>query len=526
MLEIFLDGLYILSRNLGIILILIAVFSVNILFSKAKQDISLNLLFPFLLISLLLRLAYLRDIFVPPYFDSVEHLRIINEIIAGLEDGVLWDSLPSIIPTYYHLGFHFFASFLTLGLRADSTNVMLIIGQSILAFIPVPVYFLVYGETKKKSASFLAALLAGFGWYMPAFAINWGKYPAIMGLLAFELVLFQMRLGKKKGTQIILLILGIIIATLIHSRTAVLFLISFLSWTFSKETISLPKDTQKSILRIQLYVIFIFGLLIQKDPLLKLSLEPYLDKGIYITIAVLILSFFAFKKYPRGLYFNLFFTLFLFTSLFIPLDGILPIFTNQTLLDRPFVEMILYLPLSLLGGLGIAGILESLKFSRSGVYKYLPSLASFAIIFLVGVFSLKSYDFNPSQCCGFVSYDDTIIFDWIDRNLPEDVHILIAGNELSVVPSAESTSLVGSDAGIWIPHLAKREITMLSYGLDFSSAETHNLLCQHQINYIYFGNKSQSFHYTELEGKDEWYKKIVSLSKAQLYELTGCASRK
>ena len=76
---------------------------------------------------------------------------------------------------------------------------------------------------------------------------------------------------------------------------------------------------------------------------------------------VVILSPFALDKFPRGVYFSILFIFSVLVALFIPIEVWLPGLENQTLLDRPFVEMVLYLPLSLLGGLGLAGLLQSLN---------------------------------------------------------------------------------------------------------------------------------------------------------------------
>ncbi len=121
-------------------------------------------------------------------------------------------------------------------------------------------------------------------------------------------------------------------------------------------------------------------------------------------------------------------------------------------------------------------------------------------------------------------YDDVIIFDWMDKKLPSNSHILAAANELSVIPSSTHTGLVGSDAGIWIPQLIDRKITLMPYKLDFFSSKTINRLCQKQINYIYIGGESQSFSIRELDRKADWYKEIISLPNVQLYQLIACSS--
>ncbi len=199
--QVILDGLFVLNEHTSIIfgaIILLALgYSVNLYFNYKlvkrevgdQSNFSFALLILFFIFSVIVRLAYIRDLFAPPYFDSVEHLRIVNALANGFRSSTLLELLPNITPNYYHLGFHFFASLLSFGLHADPTDVILAFGQVILAAIPVPIFFLILYKTQNSSAAFFSLILAGFGWYMPGYAVNWGKYPALAGLLAFEIVL-------------------------------------------------------------------------------------------------------------------------------------------------------------------------------------------------------------------------------------------------------------------------------------------------------------------------------------------------
>lgn len=541
--QIILDGLSVLDKNGLIVFCIVSLLSLGccanfFLFRNlAKQKnalrstFSLFLLILFFVFSIIVRLAYLKDIFVPPYFDSVEHLRIIKELVEGFSTSTFLELLPNLTPDYYHLGFHFIASLLTFGLRADPINVILVFGQIILAAMPIPIFFLIWHKTQSGTAAFFALLLAGFGWYMPGFAINWGKYPALTGLLAFEIVLSiayalsKRKTGQNQSVLIIFLIFGVLASTLIHTRTLVILFISFASWFFAGRIHTLPQSYQYSMLRIQLLGILILGILIQKDPLLKLALEPYLDNGILIALIALILSPFALSKFPRGVYFNALFVLSIFACLFIPFNGSVLKLTNQTLLDRPFVEMILYLPLSLLGGLGLAGFLESLKNTKILSKQnrlYTKALTTFLFIGFIGFFSIKNYNFYPVEYCNFLKYDDTVILDWMDKNLPSDARILVASDKLNVVPSSISADLVGSDAGIWVHLLTDKKTILMPYELDFLSTETIEELCQNQIGYIYVGSTSQSFNTQQLRKEVGWYKEILFLPNAQLYQLKSC----
>jgi len=485
----------------------------------------------FFMLSVILRLAFVTRTFVPPYFDSVEHYRIIKELITATETSTLLKTLPSLTPNYYHLGFHVLASFLTFGLRANPIDTILILGQVILAAIPIPLYFLIRVETKSDAAAFFGILLAGFGWYMPGFAVNWGKYPALTGIFAFELVLviaysFSRRGAKRNQILLIsILTLSIFISTLFHTRTLIVILISAISWLVANKLRNLSKIIQAFSLGLLFVSLLFLGILVQQEPLLNLAFDPYLDDGIWITLLVLILSPFAFIKFPRDVYFCVLFSILILVALFIPIGNWLPGLENQTVLDRPFVETILYLPLSILGGLGLAGLLKfinDMKIFPEPLRPHAQILIAFLFIGFAGVIVINNYNFYPSECCNFVQYDDTVALDWLTHNTPSDASILVASTQMNVLPSGPTANSVGTDAGIWIPAFAERGITYAGFDVDFRSKDTLNMLCQRQVEYIYHGSTNQSFYVSQLKAKKDWYKPILSLPNTQLYQVVGC----
>ena len=486
----------------------------------------------FFALTLLLRLAFLAKTFVPPYFDSVEHYRIVKELTTALENSTLLKTLPTLTSSYYHLGFHFLASLLTIGLHADSIDVILILGQVILAAIPIPIFFILRAETQSDAAAFWGMFLAGFGWYMPGFAVNWGKYPALGGLLALEVVLGYAYLISRKTPvgnrfiQVSFLVVGILISAFVHTRTVVIIVIALLSWFIAGKMRSLPRIYRYVSSGILLVGILVLGTIIQREPLLKLTLEPYLGAGIWITLTVLVLSPFVWIKFPRGAYFSLLFIFCVLAALFIPVPAWSPVLEKQTVLDRPFVEMVLYLPLSAFAGLGLAGLLhllEGREFLPEQKSVYVRNSVAIVLIGVTSLIAIERYDFGPSDCCRFVGYDDTVAMDWLNRNVPSDARILIAGTQMNVLPSGPSAELVGTDAGIWIPALTGRSIIFAPVGMDFQSENTLEQLCQEQVDYVYVGGTSQTFNAAQLEEKSDWYKGVLFLPHVRLYQLTGCS---
>src|SRR5690606_32123855 len=113
---------------------------------------------------------------IPQYFDSAQHYLITRTLLNT--------SGPLLPPSTgnYHIGFHLLLAFVTSTLRAQIIDTLLILGQIILAIIPLSIFFLVKGETRSNAAGIFAVMLAMLGWYMPAYAVNWGKYPALASL--------------------------------------------------------------------------------------------------------------------------------------------------------------------------------------------------------------------------------------------------------------------------------------------------------------------------------------------------------
>ena len=257
---------------------------------------------------------------------------------------------------------------------------------------------------------------------------------------------------------------------------------------------------------------------IQRQDILKPLLDPYINNGLLITSTVLVLLPFAIKFYPN-LAFTCILSIFMsILSIFIPIMG-LPGYGDLTLLDRPFVEMILYLPLSLLGGLGLAGLFQYLQ---QNVHMPLEKFAGSILIGLVIINATIHYDFYPSDCCQIVGPDDLTAIDWMDKNLPSDARILISTAELILLPSASSQGTVGADAGIWIPALINRQTLSMPYNSDLGLRETLDILCQREINYIYVGEIGQTFDGAQIRANPAWYNALLSLPKAGVYQVIGC----
>jgi hypothetical protein len=483
-------------------------------------------------IFILLRLAFVSQATLPLYFDSAEHYRIIKSLAGQLEPSNITLSFRWPIANYYHIGFHLLALFITSVSQMEITDTMLILGQVILAVIPFPVFFIIKHKTKSNIAGFFAVLLAAFGWYMPAHVLDWGKYPALASLTLIQFVLsaaylfiqFRDTLSLRKYWGLIaILTAGILASVFAHSRSLIIFGIVLLAWITGTWWRKLPKIFQSLALSVVILGIISEFIFIQRQDILTLVFDPYIIKGVLITSIVLLLSVFALKAYPQ-LTFSVVFAIFLLlASLFVPIT--VPGFGKLTLLDRPYVEMILYLPLSVIGGLGLAGLEDYLLHSQIKLNICTTILSKYASVLFIGfvlINAILQYQFYPSDCCKIVGADDLAAIDWMDKNLPPEARVLISAVELRVLASDSFQGYVGGDAGIWIAPLTDRHTIPLINHSDFSQQTTLDILCEMKASHLYIGEIGQTFDDSQISIHPEWYKILLSMPKTRVYQLVGC----
>jgi hypothetical protein len=439
-----------------------------------------------------IRLGFSANAVLPPYFDSAEHYRIIQSLvnIGDVKESALNEMLwPTT--SYYHLGYHVIVAAFTLLTHANPGQVMLLFGQIILAAIPLPIYFFVCRATNLNMAApgVFGVTLAAFGWFMPAHAVNWGKYPALLSLL-----LIQFTLGAAFTKNSWLFLLGAIASVLVHSRAIILLAIFGLAWILS----AIPRNKRTLFFALSGVLLGVTILLIQRNQIIDPVFEPY---GIWVTLLAGLLSALSFQSFPRLTILPILAILLMLIAMFIPVTSAL------TLLDRPLVEMTLFLPLAFLGGLGA---------TRP------PKFAVAVLALVIIIHAWTTYNFSPSKCCQLAGRDDVVTLDWMDKHLPATARIAIASEDLSLTTFSTPMQGVGTDAGIWVPPLTARKVFALHYSTDFIAESTHDLLCQQQVTHIYVGGLSHSFQSDFEDAKPAWYKTIFFLPNAHIVQTLGC----
>ena len=482
-------------------------------------------------LSILIRLAFVSGAVFPSYFDSAQHYFYIKQLLAPIETGQ--NGLLQL-PGYYHLGFHFLAAFLTYAARAEITDVILVLGQVILALMPFSAFFIVRHWTHSSTAGFLGLTLAALGWYMPAHAMDWGKYPALasLALLPFVLSIAYLSienrkvLSKEKFTALLLLLLaGALISVILHSRSIVVYLLLAGAWLVTTLWNRMSWWPRILTFNVFLWTLVVEIFYIRSQGILGPLFDAYGPKGMLLSVCVFVLSVFAFRTYPSFVVFCTVSIDLLIASLFLSLGNLVPGYANTTPLDRPYVQMILYLPLTLLAGFGLGGLEqllmgETLPLGRRPVA--VSKILGVLLIALIAVHGLLKYELYPSSCCVIVSQDDLKAIQWLDENLPADARILTSTTDLNVLPTDQYQGSAGGDAGTWIYPLTGRPVHHLPFNTDIRQSQTFEMLCQQQVSFIYVGKTGWTFDEASMNAQPEKYKLLLDLPKAKIYELTGC----
>jgi hypothetical protein len=447
--------------------------------SKAVNAIKINTIALMLIFlsSLAVRLIMIRDLATPAWVDSVHHALITRLILdAG---GYPSTFLPylNISTTVYHLGFHSIAAAFVWLSNLDLAHALLILGQVLNALSIFSVYLFTITLTRSSSAGIFAAFITGFLTPMPAYYTSWGRYTELTGLLILPVVLALAQLWldeKTKKRNVWVILLGAIAAGglfMVHYRV-IIFLASLI-FSFVIFEIVFGKKARRFkpghfllvlISMAVLGIISIFPWFYQTIKLIilsKISLPvntsvsffqdfswPYLTSALgkqALVMASLGLLWSMIKR--RGLIFII--LLWLFSLFFL---------ANLNAFNLPFaglitnlsVEIMLFIPISILGGYLIDQILNNWK-DFIPKQLILPSVGIICLLFgIVAYLGAKQLIpiLNPVTILSRNA--DLTAIEWINEHIPEHETIVIN-------PFAWGYGLyAGNDGGYWISPLSGR----------------------------------------------------------------------
>ncbi len=452
---------------------------------------------------LIIRLAFLRYILLPPYTDSPIHYQIINEILTPGTTHSSMLSLKNLLGNYYHYGFHSMAAWLASVSGTSPLVIMPLLGQLSLVIAVVSIMAFIQSITGNWTAASMAGLFTGIGWSMPAYAANWGKYPAMLALAVFPAYMAYLEyllIGKRRWSQIAWILAFTLGIELIHTRIAVLIFLAGISYTLTQRF-----EASKQITLVQATRIAILYW-ITLAPLYVIVANFYRD--IPILILLILASPFAFH-YNSKLSIGIF-----FFSFFIELIGLVQRFLPElvpTLLNEEFIEMSLYIPFSILGGLGIAGVIQKMK-NKVLLQRLIPA----ASIGLMTVHLFTGITLIPDPCCELYTEDDQEAFRWIEGTATD--HGLVLTSAFN-----EDNQFFGTDAGIWLFPLIGVQTNKLPYDISWAATDEIEQACLSgaQEIYIYMGGREFSFDNTQLN-QAEWADPVFSSGNTVIYRVNRC----
>jgi hypothetical protein len=469
---------------------------------NTKEPLLSGILFLLVTVNLLLlRLGYVHGLEFPLNSDSVIHAELTHEILAS---PVIWE-MP-----YYHYGFHYVIAAISKLIDTKIPITILVFGQILQAAAPLGLYTPVRWITGNSGAALLSVWLAGIYWNLPAMSTSWGKYPAMMALASLPFVFTLLYWTVSHRTRRIdhWILLAVITggAVLIHSRMLILLVIGGICL--------MPYRFGNNRHRLWFYGALIMALLVllateaSQMGLWLGAARPYLEPfwKVVMLFVLVLLGAFSLPQPMLPIVGSILLS-FLFSGLSKP--TFTPWLNTETLLDRPFLSMMLYLPLSLVCGIGFASLdrLIARRFANLG------STAFMVIAFLLALTPNRNM-LAPLLSANLVSVDDLRLYPEIAARLPNSARI--------VIPSDTPYYELGIDGGAWIMSATGVPTVKLAYKSDLTKDETVTMICASGARYMYSGSQSISFLSSRLNQRSDIYQLLIDFPKAKLYTINGC----
>jgi hypothetical protein len=457
--------------------------------SSVKRDPSpLVLLLAFALV-LIVRLFVVRDLVAPMWGDSYQHTMIVQLLAdhGGLFES--WEPYAPLITLTYHFGFH--ANVVTFHWLSGDPILHSVIwmGQILNALAVLMLYpIAVKVSGGNRWAGVIAVLLAGLLSHMPMYYVNWGRYTQLAGQVVLPALawLAWLMIERRKwdwrltvltaltGTGLgiihyrVFLLYGVFLVALgvvavVHNRkqwrqiglfatqhaaSLGLMLALFLPWGLNVFRARIPD---------------IGGYALQQSNQSGFDRSGYAAIGsvyFYIPIGILILSglgllWLILRRRSSG-----WIMLLWVGGLLLLANPYLLSLPGAGIVDNFAVFIMLYIPAGILGGV----FLSDLCVQAWRKTRWMSLVLVIAIVLASGWgFVQRVKDLSLEHA--MVTEADMEAIEWIRENTPPDARFLVNG-----FLAYEDTSVVGADAGWWIPLLTTRWSTVppLTYGAELS----------------------------------------------------------
>ena len=484
---------------------------------RGEWRAAIGLGLPALLLVLSAHLAFVSKLNLPPYSDAPTHYLIVLNLLDPSSRPDALYSFGSLFQHYYHFGVHCLTAWAVLTSQETSPLLLAVIGQFVLSLVPFSVFalagMLIEGAppAASRSAAWAAALVSLIGWWMPAFAANWAKYPTLAGLAALPAPLaYLLAVGESAGKRAYLIFTGLLIVgvILLHSRTSLLIGLVLAGYLLARLAARrLPNVPLPAAAAILLTGALAYLGWLHPD------LSGFYTQGWPLLAFIAVLVPFAAAAFPEAA-----------VGTLLPAAGMMLLTTlpaprllsgqSFPLIDRPFVQTALYLPLAVLAGLGIAGLAR--QQTRTRVMSVLPG-ALLALLLIVGMPPVGAY--YPDSCCAYASRDDLRALEWLQLKASPQARIVIAGLQTG-------TRLVETDAGAWVHAMTGLDTAKRSYNSTLYDPSFIQGVCQGGRDvYLYAGGGPMSFEISPLPAIVADYSVAYSSGATSILFARACAQR-
>jgi hypothetical protein len=435
-----------------------------------------------LLLVIGVRLVVVRGLDAPLWGDSYQHTMISQLII---DNGGLFDSWLPYVPLKsftYHFGFHTLAAVYHWITGQNASQSVIMVGQITNALAVIALYPLATCLAHNRWAGVFAVVGAGLLSLTPMYYLNWGRYTQLAGQVILPAVLwltYKTGFGQWRPGVAVLLALAIAGLAVTHYRVLLFYLAFLPGWAVAVWIANGRqwKNTWLAWLRVGMSGLISLLVIL---PWLLHTWSGSLPQVAGAFLGGRVTGFFG-GEYNRAMDLSAFLPLPLVWLAVAGLGwsllrrrwdaiavaawvGLLALLANPGLLRLPTVGIVnnfavqiaLYIPLAVMAShiVGDAATFFIRRWSPMG-------LVSAALMVALGVWGARDRVKTLDPQFVFVTRPDELAMEWVKTNLPPDARFLV-----NSFPAMGGTSIVGSDAGWWLPLLTGRQNTAppLIYG--------------------------------------------------------------
>jgi hypothetical protein len=186
---------------------------------------------------------------------------------------------------------------------------------------------------------------------------------------------------------------------------------------------------------------------------------------------------------------------------------------SQKWLDGPFLEIAFFLPLSLIGGMGAAALLNYIE-----RWRRVSGAMTCLLLILIGWNFIRVGAIEADECCKYVTPADLEVIRWLDDNLSQDATILVSG-------FTTGNTHIGVDAGLWITPLTGRKTVFVTHSTNWEELEVVREICKKGDVYIFAGHLPNSFQRARMT-RSEWYEIVHAQNGTRLIHANVCIGNK